>query len=469
MATYQIQADRIPVLSYSVLGVIVLLFSWWAWEMVLPLSGALFVSSVLAMVTYGAYRFLCRAQSLLLIIVPTRWESVHVFHALASHGHRSRWALVEATCDLLALFSVPVPRAWQWRSLLSGGLLPAVCMSTLNTMLLVVPVLIVVAVLSAKGISLLQTVSTVDSGPMREWLGLAVEQREWLLSKLPASFADDVRVELDAIPLVTYSSQAGSLVLGFLLKASKGLLDLIMAALIAWVAMIAWYTRGEQLLRYLQHMLPFDDHHEERFFLEFRAMAKAIVWGTLFTALLQGGLNGALLYMVGLSWWLEASFLMVILAIIPMVGPNAVMIPAAIVLALGGDVGVGALVAVSGLIVGTVDNPIRARFASSFTKLDEWLILLSSVGGLFVYGPIGFMVGPIIWALLREALQIGGFEVREMQRRNQQVQKQVKAAARRAKWKACKQRYLNHPVDRMLGGEGVSWQSMKRRTGRCPR
>ncbi len=91
---------------------------------------------------------------------------------------------------------------------------------------------------------------------------------------------------------------------------------------------------------------------------------------------------------------------MIVLSIVPGVGGALVWVPASIVLVATGAVwrGIG-LALFCGLIVGSIDNVMRPRLVGRDTQLHELLIFFSTLGGLLVFGPMGFIIGPILAAL----------------------------------------------------------------------
>jgi MFS family permease len=88
--------------------------------------------------------------------------------------------------------------------------------------------------------------------------------------------------------------------------------------------------------------------------------------------------------------------------VLPLVGGALVWVPAALILALSGELMRGIVLAVfCGLVVGSVDNVLRPRLVGRDTQMHDLMILFSTLGGIMVFGPIGFIVGPIIAALFQ--------------------------------------------------------------------
>jgi predicted PurR-regulated permease PerM len=113
----------------------------------------------------------------------------------------------------------------------------------------------------------------------------------------------------------------------------------------------------------------------------------------------------------GIKTWLLWGFIMFIFALIPMLGCWIVLVPASIIqIAMGNTIqGIGLLL-VSVLVVSTIDNVIRPRLVGSAAKIHDLVIFFSMLGGLATFGPLGFIVGPVIAAFFITLLEMYGIE-----------------------------------------------------------
>jgi predicted PurR-regulated permease PerM len=120
--------------------------------------------------------------------------------------------------------------------------------------------------------------------------------------------------------------------------------------------------------------------------------------------------------MAGIAFWVagiaHASFwgaVMVVLSVIPMLGGAIVWVPACLYLGLSGDWGRAVLLAAfCALVVGSVDNVLRPRLVGRDTEMHDLMILFSTLGGIFVFGALGFIIGPIIAALFQTSWELFG-------------------------------------------------------------
>lgn len=135
--------------------------------------------------------------------------------------------------------------------------------------------------------------------------------------------------------------------------------------------------------------------------------ASSTIKGTLIVAMIQGLVAGFGFFIFGLPqpilWGLIAAFA----ALIPAVGTGLVVIPASIYLFIAGSTfaGVGNLVW-GLLIVGTLDNYLRPKLMEKGVDAHPFIVLLSILGGVNLFGPIGFIAGPLAVSLLFALLDV---------------------------------------------------------------
>ncbi|NND54563.1 MAG: AI-2E family transporter [Gammaproteobacteria bacterium] len=157
---------------------------------------------------------------------------------------------------------------------------------------------------------------------------------------------------------------------------------------------------GERLLEILIIAMPFGDARERALLTKFAEVSRATVKGTLVIGLIQGGLGGLIFWMLGIQGAVFWGAVMVVLSLIPVVGASFVWAPAAIIMLASGEYIDAAILVVFGvLVIGLVDNVLRPILVGRDTRMPDYLVLLSTLGGLSVFGPSGIVMGPIIAAL----------------------------------------------------------------------
>jgi predicted PurR-regulated permease PerM len=138
-------------------------------------------------------------------------------------------------------------------------------------------------------------------------------------------------------------------------------------------------------------------------------VTRATIRGTIFIGIIQGTLAGLAFWAVGISQAVFWGTIMSVLSIIPAVGSGIVWFPAVIILFIQGQIIEAiALLLFCGLLVGSVDNVLRPRFVGKDTKMHELLIFFGILGGISMFGILGFIIGPIIAALFVTTWDIYG-------------------------------------------------------------
>ena len=136
---------------------------------------------------------------------------------------------------------------------------------------------------------------------------------------------------------------------------------------------------------------------------------RATVKGTFVIALIQGTLTGVALWLAGVpgaAFWATVT---AVLSIVPGVGPPLVWAPAAIwLMATGRYLEGGLLFAWGALVVGVIDNLLRPMLVGKDSKLSDLMVLISTLGGLTLFGPIGIILGPVVAALFASVWYLYG-------------------------------------------------------------
>jgi predicted PurR-regulated permease PerM len=139
------------------------------------------------------------------------------------------------------------------------------------------------------------------------------------------------------------------------------------------------------------------------------AVTRAVVFGSLLTALVQGALVGVGFALVGLPSPVVFGAVAAVASLIPFIGTALVWVPAAVVLFLQGRWVAGLfLVGWSVVVVSSSDNVVRPLFISGRAQIATLPVFLGLLGGLSAFGAIGLVVGPVVVALTLALLRFAG-------------------------------------------------------------
>jgi predicted PurR-regulated permease PerM len=204
--------------------------------------------------------------------------------------------------------------------------------------------------------------------------------------------------------------KAGSIVVN---KTTSGLFGLVGKVAVMLFTMFYFFLDGDRIIAHLRYLSPLRSDYEDMILERFLLISRATLKGTLVIGLIQGTLGGVALLIAGVDTWLLWGFVMVILSVVPVAGAWLVMVPAAVIQFLMGNIWQGIfIVAASTLVISNIDNLLRPRLVGRDAKMHDLLIFTSTIGGIAVFGIMGFVVGPVIAALFVTVLDIYALEYR---------------------------------------------------------
>jgi len=202
---------------------------------------------------------------------------------------------------------------------------------------------------------------------------------------------------------------------GSLSAVTSGTVQFLFLIAIMLYSMYFFLIDGDKLLDRILWYLPLEDRDERRLMEKFTSVTRATLKGTAVIGGLQGGLAGLAFWVVGIPSALFWGVIMVVLSIIPGIGTGLVWVPAAAILAAGGSWGKAiGLALFCAVVVGSIDNFLRPRLVGKDTQMPDLLILLATLGGIALFGLLGFIIGPIVAALFVTAWEIYGVVFRDL-------------------------------------------------------
>lgn len=297
------------------------------------------------------------------------------------------WAVV------LAIIFEPVHKWWLRKTKNRPS-----CSSILTILTIVVIVLIpmffVVVSLSQETMHLYQRISegSIDLRPLG------------LLQRYPEVENLMRQVGLDREEAIARISQAAVALTQWIGQRAVGIgqdaVRFVVGLFVMIYVLFFFFRDSSRILEKLIRMLPFGDDRERRLFSKFAAVSRATVKGTLVIGILQGAIGGILFWIAGITAPIFWGTIMTILSVIPAVGAGLVWVPAVIYLFSIGHIWQAVVLLIGGvLLIGLVDNILRPILVGKDTRMPDALVLISTLGGLTIFGISGFVIGPIIAAL----------------------------------------------------------------------
>ncbi len=157
---------------------------------------------------------------------------------------------------------------------------------------------------------------------------------------------------------------------------------------------------GHLILQYVKDIMPLPDSVKEDIVDRSAKMLRAVVYGIVATAAVQGTLGGLGWWFVGLGHPVLFGFFMFVTGMIPFVGTPVIWVPGALTLFINGNYTGGMLLLIWGVgVVSMIDNFIRPIFISGESKIHMLVIFVGIFGGLLNWGFLGLFIGPLILSL----------------------------------------------------------------------
>jgi len=306
-------------------------------------------------------------------------------------------------------------RLYRWITRLLGGRASLGAAVTL----LVLLVLGLGPVSAFLGIVLQQALTMSDQAIpwLTQHLGAAstFNVNEWVVQRFPAlaKYMPSQEQMLEQVGNVAKTT--GAFLVGFASRMTATTAAFLLNLFVMLYAMFFFFRDGHKILERIFYYTPLSDEDETRMLTQFASITRATVKGTLVIGIIQGALAGIAFWVAGIEGAALWGTIMTILSIIPGIGAALVWVPVVIILYVTGQYLTATLLAAwCAAVVGTVDNFLRPVLVGRDAKMPDLLILIGTLGGLFLFGPIGFIVGPIVCGLFLTVWDIYGTTFREV-------------------------------------------------------
>ena len=200
--------------------------------------------------------------------------------------------------------------------------------------------------------------------------------------------------------LAGFLSRGARLIAAQALNIGQYTFEFIVALFVMLYLLFFLLRDGDLLSRRIREAIPLQPARQRNLAGRFTTVIRATIKGNLVVALVQGALGGLIFWILGVGAPVLLAVLIALLSLLPAVGAPVVWVPIAIYLFAVGQVWQAIALAVFGaLVIGSADNVLRPILVGKDTKLPDYVVLISTLGGLAVFGANGFVIGPVIAAL----------------------------------------------------------------------
>lgn len=190
-------------------------------------------------------------------------------------------------------------------------------------------------------------------------------------------------------------------------KTSLATVGIIMNLIVLFITLFFFFRDGEAIVEKVKGYIPLEEKHKEIIVTRFASMSRAVIKGTLIVGLIQSSCGALTLLVFGIDTWALWGVVMLVTAVIPFVGTGSILIPAGIIMIIAGEVWQGiSIILISALFISSIDNVLRPKFIGKDVGMHYLLIFFSILGGIYVFGIPGFIIGPLITAMFLTTLEI---------------------------------------------------------------
>ena len=327
----------------------------------------------------------------------------HVFFLLLAAGILflfwkivAPFALVLVTAGIFAIIFAPL--AGRIEKHLKHRRLTSLIMVVLVFLVVVVPLFFVSVAMFQQGSDLVQRSFGTDG-----WVRTINLTEHPLFLKLPESAQQELR-NVDVPNLV---KNVATFALENIAQLFASTARMVFNTFLFFVAFFYILSERERIYQEILALSPLKDTVDKSIITKIVQTVRAVVFGSLIVALVQSIIATIGMTIFGVPGALIWGALIIIAAQVPMLGVGVVMIPAILYLFLTGEIGSGVGLLIWSLTaVGLVDNLLQPILIQGKTRMHALLILVSILGGLQLFGPVGLILGPTVLAALMVILQL---------------------------------------------------------------
>jgi predicted PurR-regulated permease PerM len=209
--------------------------------------------------------------------------------------------------------------------------------------------------------------------------------------------------------ITDHGSEIGRTMAEYSLSIAAGLTNLVVSFVFIIFATFLLFRQGEPIVRRIPELLPFEPTRSQAMLSRIQDVIYASVYGVLVIALLQGALSAFMFWILGVPSAALWGMVTILTSVLPVVGAAAVWVPGTVYLVLAGSwVKAIVLAAWGTLVISGVDNFLRPRLVGGRVGLSELVMFFALLGGLQVFGVLGIVLGPVLFAIAASILDVLG-------------------------------------------------------------
>jgi len=283
--------------------------------------------------------------------------------------------------------------------------LTSLCTLSICLVIAILPVIIISALLVQEGAALYKSVESGEldiAGYLSQFKHSLPLYFQHLLDRFGMGELNGLREKI-----VKSAMTGGQVLASQAFSFGQGTFEFVVSFFIMLYLLFFFLRDGAELARKVRMAVPLQEQQKRRLQLKFNRVVRATVKGNLLVAITQGVLGGLIFWFLDIPSVLLWAVLMAFLSLLPAVGAGIVWAPVAVFFLFTGAIWQGVVLGLFGIfVIGLVDNLLRPLLVGKDTRMPDYMILISTLGGLAIFGLNGFVIGPLIAALFMSSWAI---------------------------------------------------------------
>ncbi|PYY68591.1 AI-2E family transporter [Pseudomonas jessenii] len=283
--------------------------------------------------------------------------------------------------------------------------LTSLCTLSICLVIAILPVIIISALLVQEGVTLYKSIESGEldiAGYVSQFKHSLPPYFQHLLDRFGMGELNGLREKI-----VKSAMTGGQDLAAQAFIFGQGTFEFVVSFFIMLYLLFFFLRDGAELARKVRTAVPLQEQQKRRLQLKFNRVVRATVKGNLLVAITQGALGGLMFWFLDIHSVLLWAVLMAFLSLLPAVGAGIVWVPVAAFFLLTGAIWQGVVLGLFGVfVIGLVDNLLRPLLVGKDTRMPDYMILVSTLGGLAIFGLNGFVIGPLIAALFMSSWAI---------------------------------------------------------------
>jgi predicted PurR-regulated permease PerM len=307
---------------------------------------------------------------------------------------------------ILALLFTPLYR-WMLLKVCRQPTLAALCTMVVVILIVIIPATLVMIALAQEASAIYLRLQSGELNPALYFRHIFDRLPDWVTAVLDrlglANFNTLQR------RITTAMAQGSQFAATQVFNIGQNTFEFVISMFIALYLAFFLIRDGNTVVRAIGRAIPLAPSHKQQLWEKFATVVRATVKGNLLVAAIQGALGGLAFWFLGVGGALLWAVVMAALSLLPAIGAAMVWLPVALYFLATGAIWQGlSLMAYGVLVIGLVDNLLRPVLVGKDTLMPDYVVMITTVGGMAVFGINGFVLGPLIAAMFLAVWHIFG-------------------------------------------------------------